>query len=54
MKCLFLKVCDNAIIEAFGLAAEMITCGPEAVKACLSTLRRRQETGNLGLEVKQN
>jgi hypothetical protein len=47
----FFQLCDNAMVEAFGLAAEIITCGPEAVKTCLATLRRRQENANLGLEV---
>ncbi len=47
----YFQICDNAIIEAFGLAAEMMTCGPIALKACLSTLRRRQETGDQGLQV---
>jgi len=33
------------------LAAEIMTCGPEAVKACLTTLRGRQENCNDGLQV---
>ena len=50
----FFQLCDNAMVEAFGLAAEIITCGPEAVKTCLATLRSRQENANLGLKVIQS
>jgi hypothetical protein len=45
------QICDNAMIEAFGLASDIMTCGPEAVKECLTTLRNRQESVNDGLEV---
>jgi hypothetical protein len=47
------QICDNAIVEAFGLAAEIMSCGPVAVKACLATLRNRQEAGDIDLEVRR-
>ena len=45
-----LQICDNPVDEAIQLAEEIaFQSAPVAVKACLETLRQRQ---NVGLEVR--